>query len=271
MEYIEIQNTKLPKLGLGTWHMGVDSSKRDQEVGAVKYAIEKGLTHIDTAEMYSDGESERIVGEAIKGFKRDDLFITTKVHPSHIAVDDLVTAYDGSMKRLGIKDADLYLVHWPNPSIPLESTMRGMNYLWEHASRDLHIGVSNFSVEQMKEAQSHVSFKLFTNQVEYSLADLSPEDNGVLEYCQKNDMLLTAYSPLGQGALAMPGKHKELDEICDKYKKTPVQVALNYLISQPNIIAIPKSSSKEHIDEILGSADWELETEDIETLRKSFV
>jgi diketogulonate reductase-like aldo/keto reductase len=269
MEYLEIQNTKLPVLGLGTWHMGMDSSSREQEVEAVKYAIEKGLTHIDTAEMYSDGESERIVGEAVKDFKREDLFITTKVSPKHFEYEQVLEACERSLERLNLEYVDLYLLHWPNYDVPLEETMRAMNELVDTGDIK-RIGVSNFSVELMEEARSLTEHGIFTNQVEYSLADLSPETNGVLEYCQKNEMILTAYSPLGQGALVGKGRHKVLDEIAEKYDKTNVQVALNYLTSQPNTIAIPKSSKKEHIDEILGAVDWRLEESDISRLRESF-
>ena len=111
MEYLELQGVKLPKLGLGTWHMGMDSSKRDQEIEAIKYAIENGMTHIDTAEMYSDGESERIVGEAIKDFKREDLFITTKCSPSHFEAGDFIDSCEQSLKRLSLDYVDLYLLH----------------------------------------------------------------------------------------------------------------------------------------------------------------
>lgn len=269
MDYLKIQNTKLPKLGLGTWHMGMDSSKRSQEIEAIKYAVENGMTHIDTAEMYSDGESEKIVGEAVKDFKREDIFITTKVSPKHFEYDQVLAACERSLLRLGLNYLDLYLLHWPNYGVPLEETMRAMNKLVE-GGKIKRIGVSNFDVELMEEARSLTKHGIFTNQVEYSLADMSPEQDGVLEYCQKNDIILTAYSPLGQGALVEKGRHKELDEICEKYKKTPVQVALNYLIYQPNTFAIPKSSKKEHIDEILGSVGWKLTKDDIQKLRDSF-
>lgn len=268
MQYVEIQETKLPVLGLGTWHMGMDSSKCSQEIGAVRYAIEKGMTHIDTAEMYSDGESERVVGEAIKDSKREELFITTKVSPRHFQFDQVLEACEGSLQRLGLEYVDLYLLHWPNYDVPLEETMRAMNKLVD-AGKIKRIGVSNFDIELMGEARSLTSHGVFTNQVEYSLADLSPENDGVLEYCQENDMVLAAYSPLGQGVLTEKGKYPELDEICEKYEKTPVQVALNYLICQPNTIAIPKSSKKEHIDEILKASGWKLEEEDITKLRGS--
>lgn len=255
--------------------MGMDSSKKQQEIDAIKYAIENGLVHIDTAEMYSDGESERIVGEAIKGFKREDLFITSKCSPSHFMAGDFIDACESSLKRLGLDFVDLYLLHWPNSNVPLSEPMDGAHYLLDHGLIK-RIGVSNFSVGLMEEAQRELNelvgdetYKIFTNQVEYSLSDLSPENDGVLEYCQKNDLILTAYSPLGQGALVEKGKHAALDEIAEKYGKTNVQVALNYLINQPNTIAIPKSSNKEHIGEILGSVGWRLKAEDVDQLHES--
>ena len=154
--------------------------------------------------------------------------------------------------------------------------MDGAHYLIDHGLIK-RVGVSNFSVDLIEEAQRELnnlvgddSYKIFTNQVEYSLSDLSPENDGVLEYCQKNDLVLTAYSPLGQGGLVEKGRYEELDKMAEKYGKTNVQISLNYLICHKNTIAIPKSSNKDHIDEILGSTGWKLDEEEIVKLLQSF-
>ncbi|KKQ65298.1 MAG: hypothetical protein US86_C0012G0013 [Candidatus Daviesbacteria bacterium GW2011_GWA2_38_24] len=269
MEFKTISGVKLPVLGIGTWKMGMAGGLTDkQEIDAIKAAVDLGMTHIDTAEIYSEGHSEELVAEAIKGYDRNDLFITTKVWRTNLEYDAVIKAAKGSLERLETSYIDLLLIHWPNPEIPISETIAAMDYLVEQGLVK-HIGVSNFSVEQIKEAQGNSKNAIFTDQVEYSLEDLSPEKD-ILSYCQQNNMFLTAYSPLGRGNLAYPGYNPLLDEIAKKYNKTVVQVALNYLISRDNVIAIPKSGNVDHIKEIVGSVGWQLSQADIEILREEF-
>jgi len=204
MEFKTISGVKLPVLGIGTWKMGMAGGLTDkQEIDAIKAAVDLGMTHIDTAEIYSEGHSEELVAEAIKGYDRNDLFITTKVWRTNLEYDAVIKAAKGSLERLETSYIDLLLIHWPNPEIPISETIAAMDYLVEQGLVK-HIGVSNFSVEQIKEAQGNSKNAIFTDQVEYSLEDLSPEKD-ILSYCQQNNMFLTAYSPLGRGNLAYPG------------------------------------------------------------------
>lgn len=268
MEYREIApGTSLPVLGLGTWHMG-ESNAGAEEIQVIRKAIELGMTHIDTAEMYAAGGAEEVVGEAIKGLDRGGLFITTKALPSHFAYSDLIKACQGSIKRLAVHYVDLYLLHWPSHSIPLEETMRGLDYLVEQGQVRF-IGVSNFSVELVEEAQSYTKNKIVTNQVEYSLVEQNAGSD-ILPYCQEHKALLTAYTPLGSGELAQWGFNSILDETAKKYDKTPAQVALNWLIVQDNVVTVPKTASCEHVEENAQAVGWKLSQEDFQALSGAF-
>lgn len=277
MDYREINGVKIPLIGLGTFGIGggmyQDNSLDLQDIEAISYAISLGLTHIDTAEIYAAGHSEQLIGQAIKNFPREKLFITTKVHPSHLKHDEVLVACQGSLKRLGVDYIDLYLVHWPNPDIPLPETMAAMDELVKKGLTKF-IGVSNFDVKLLKEAEQYSENKIVNDQVEYSLQERSVEEE-LLPYCQQNNVILTAYTPL-KGIMAthpggVLGRHPGiLDNLARKYGKTPAQIALNYLISQDNVIVIPKAAKKEHIKENAGAAGWKLEPEDIEALREEF-
>lgn len=266
MEYKKlIDDVKIPVLGMGTWRLGDDRSQDKMAIKTLREGIKLGMTHIDTAEMYANGHSEEIVGKAIKPFKRKDLFITTKVSPENLRFDDLIDAIKRSLKRLRVNFVDLYLIHWPNPRIPLKETMEALDYAVEQGYTR-YIGVSNFSVELMKKAQSFTKQKIVANQVEYNLLNREPERD-LLPYCQKNDIMLIAYTPLASGRLAKPG-FRLLDEVAKKYNRTQAQVALNWLISKEKVIAIPKSLKIEHLKDNFGAIGWKLEKEDIEKLDK---
>ena len=205
MEYREItKGVSIPMLGLGTWGMGgkeTPSKARDSEtVTAIRMAVELGLTHLDTAEYYGAGHAEELVGEAIEGIDRKTLFITSKVWHNHLHRDDLLNSMKASLKRLDVDQVDLYLVHWPNPDVPLKETMVAM----EECVREGYtrfIGVSNFSAQLMKEAQGYLEgTRLIANQVQYSLLDQKPRME-LLPACRKMGVSLVAYRPLERGAI----------------------------------------------------------------------
>jgi len=254
---------KIPVIGIGTWEMGENISEDVKNIKALKEAIRLGMTHIDTAESYAAGHAEELVGKAIKSFNRKRLFITTKVKPEHLRFDQVLKAAKASLKRLDTDYIDLYLIHWPNPDIFLEETMRAFDFL---VDEDLvkYIGVSNFSVKLLEEAQSYSKNKIIANQVEYNLLSREPEKE-LLSFCQKKKIMLTAYQPLARGKLAKPG-FVLLDELAKKYGKTQAQIALNWLISKSNVVIIPKSSNIEHLRENLGAIGWKMEKKDIERL-----
>ncbi len=258
----------IPVLGLGTWGMGggvkFNYSRDLEEIEAIQYAISKGVTHIDTAEIYAGGHTEELVGKAIKSFERKKIFITTKIAPQHLFFQNqIVTACKRSLARLGTSYIDLYLIHWPNPLSPMKNVMAAFDKL---VSQGLvkFCGVSNFSVRQLADAQKHTKNKIVTNQVEYSLLVRKPEEE-LLPFCQKEAVILTAYTPLASGRLAQKG-FQALDKVAKKCGKTLAQVALRWLIEKPNVIVIPKSANTVHIDELLGAVGWKLKKEDEEYL-----
>lgn len=260
----------MPVLGIGTWYMGggflPDSSNDEQDIKALKTAIDLGITHIDTAELYGNGHSEELIGKAIKGYDRAKLFITSKVFRDHLKYEDVLKSFNKSLKRLGTSYLDLYLIHAPNEGIQLKETIKALDELKEKGlTRE--IGVSNFSVDQLKEAQSFTKNRIVINQIHYNLAYQDLQD--VVDYCQQNDVFITAYRPVERGVLTRPGI-KVLDEMCDKYKKTPAQIALNWLISQDNILTISKTSTVDHLKENLGALNWQMKKNDIEKLRNEF-
>lgn len=271
MEYKEIGAVSLPELGIGTYGFGGgftrDTSNDGRDIEALKYAIELGMTHIDTSEMYADGHSEELIGQAIRDFDRQSLFIATKVFQSGLTFKGVIEGCRGSLRRLGTDYVDLYLIHWPNKEIPLSETMGAMDELVRQGSTRF-IGVCNFPIDLLRQAQELSRNPILTDQVEYSLLVRDPED-GLLTYCQKNDIFLTAYRPIGRGRIRA-GVNQVLDDVARKHNRTPIQAALNYLIGQENVLVIPKSAQRHHLEENLGSIGWRLNQEDIRVLQQSF-
>jgi diketogulonate reductase-like aldo/keto reductase len=264
----------IPVVGLGTWgiggEMGPDSSRDEAGIQALRLGLGLEMKFIDTAEMYGAGHSEEVVARALEG-RRDGVFVASKVSPRHFAYDDVLAAAKRSLKRLGLKQMDLYQLHWPSSRIPISETMRAMEKLVEDGLTR-YIGVSNFSVEQMREAQHSLSHeKIVSNQVEFSLIDRSVEA-GILPYCQKEGLTLIAYSPLGQGKIprGRGASFKVLDEIAGKLGKSRNQVALNWVLQHDSVVAIPKAASTDHIKENAQVVEWKLGGEDYQRLAKAF-
>lgn len=262
---------ELPVYGLGTWQMGgrleADSGNDTAEVKAIQNAIEHGITHIDTAESYGAGHAEELIKQAIAGYDRSKLKIATKVSAWNQSHDDLLRSFEASLKRLGTDYVDLYLLHrYPEPGIDIAETMKALDELMASGVVK-NIGVCNMSINRFNEAQKHTSNPLVCNQVHYSLDTREIVERGVLKYSQENDVMIVAWGPLSKGSLE---DARVLHEIADKYGKTPYQVALNWLISQQNVVTIPKTTSIEHLEENLGALGWELEREDIEQLTREF-
>jgi diketogulonate reductase-like aldo/keto reductase len=262
----------MPVFGLGTWQMGgrhsPDPSLDEADITAIKTAIEMGVTHLDTAESYADGHAEELVAEATASFDRGKLFIVSKVSPNHFSYEGIISSCKASLKRLKTAYLDLYLLHRTPDEDGLAETIKALDFLFEN-SLIKNIGVSNFSPESMQKAQSLTRNKIVTNQVHYSLLNREPEASGLLEFCQKEDIFLTAYRPVEKGILTTDNIPL-LKEIADKYHKTPAQIAINWLISQDHVATLAKSSSLEHLKENLGAVGWEMKKEDVEKLRQEF-
>jgi diketogulonate reductase-like aldo/keto reductase len=247
----------LPKVGFGTWSLGGGSSAEPSKdvvsLAALRSALELGYTHFDTAEMYAAGHCEELLGSAIRESGRDraTLFITSKVLPEHLAYQEILDACERSLRRLLCGFIDLYLIHWPAPRMRLAETFRALNHLVREG-KVRHLGVSNFDVRLLEQAQQESATSIVTNQVPYSLSDRSYVENGVLGYCQRNGILLTAYSPLDVGKLRVG---PDLAAIASARGATPQQIALAWLCTQPGVITIPMSLDARHQKQNLAAAD----------------
>jgi len=272
VEYKELGRTgeKVPVLGMGTWGMGGrferDERYDEREIRSLRFGIEMGLTLIDTAEIYGAGHAEELVGEAIKGL-RDKVFIITKVWPSHYTYEGVLKAMEGSLSRLKTSYVDLYLLHWPSASVPIEETMRAMERLIDEG-KTRYIGVSNFNSAELEEAMASLSrHEIVANEIRYNILIRSAEKDPI-PFCLKEGITIIAYRPIERGSILTGYVREALEEVGRKYGKTPVQVALNWLISKPMTIAIPKASRIEHLKELAGSLGWRLSDEDVRLLEE---
>jgi diketogulonate reductase-like aldo/keto reductase len=257
---------KVPALGQGTWRMGESKSTHKDEVEAVRLGVELGMTLIDTAEMYGDGGAEEVVGEAIAG-QRDRVFVVTKVYPYNASRTKMPEACERSLKRLRIAVIDLYLVHWRQKSPPLPETVDAFEKL-RSAGKIKRWGVSNFDAGDMKElfavargpncAVDQVLYNLEHRGVE---VDLTP-------WCRKNNVPIMAYSPLGHGRGFMA--EPTLQKVAQRHDASAAQIALAWLLRQPNVITIPKASNLTHVRENAHSIDIELAKADLEEIEHRF-
>ncbi|HEX7434851.1 MAG TPA: aldo/keto reductase [Anaerolineaceae bacterium] len=270
MKYETLNKLQIPKIGFGTWSIGGRSSPDlaidVPSLAALRSALDLGYTHFDTAEGYAAGHAEELLGRAVResGAAREGLFITSKVSPDHLHFDDVINACENSLRRLGMDAIDLYLIHWPVRGMKLADTFRALNQLVKDG-KVKHLGVSNFNLKQLKESQALAETGIITDQVSYSLPDRTPIKNGVLAYCQENDILVTAYSPVKQRTIK---GNKMLQSIARERGTTPQQIALAWLAQQPRVITIPMSFNPQHQAENLAAADVVLTGAELEQLAK---
>lgn len=260
-------NEAIPRLGIGTWRMGEAQASRKSEVRALRLAIAQGVRLIDTAEMYGDGGAEEALGDALRGVvvPREQLFIVSKVYPWNASRRGAVAACDRSLKRLGIDAIDLYLLHWRGEH-PLADTVSAFEEL-KRAGKIRHWGVSNFDTDDMRELATVAEpGACRVNQVYYNLAKRWPEAT-LLPWQRRHGIACMAYSPLNQGSLA---RHRVVMTVAARLGATPVQVALAWLLSFSDVVAIPKSARVEGVDEIVGTVELTLAPEDRDELERAF-
>lgn len=256
----------MPRLGQGTWYLGENPAKRNAELAALRTGIEEGLTLIDTAEMYGEGKSEELVGEAIRSYDRSSLFLVSKVYPWNAGRGTILRSCENSLRRLGTDYLDLYLLHWTS-SVPYEEIVTGMEDL---VNRGLirRWGVSNLDLEDMQElcsvpGGSHCQM----DQVLYHLASRGVE-TVLAPWLREHHQVLMAYSPLGHGAdirnrlLRSPGlRELAAEKGCSLY-----QLMLAFLLAQENVVPIPRTGSAEHARANAAAADILLTPEDLRRL-----
>jgi len=265
-----MRKTKLPSglavpvLGQGTWYMGDDAHRRADEVASLRLGLDLGMTLIDTAEMYGDGASEKLVGEAIAG-RRDEVFLVSKVLPSNASRNGTIAACERSLRRLGTDCIDLYLLHWRGRT-PFAETIAAFEAL-QDAGKIRYWGVSNMDVDDMREIErAPGGDAMATNQVLYNLTRRGIEYD-LLPQAQDRGLPLMAYSPIEQGRLA---EYPEVQAIADRHGVTPAQVALAWVLRQDGVIAIPKASTPAHVRENRAALDLQLTAEDPEELDDMF-
>jgi diketogulonate reductase-like aldo/keto reductase len=264
MKTVTLAGREVPALGIGTWKMGESSRLRSQEIAALKRAIDLGMTLIDTAEMYGEGAAEELIAEAIDG-RRDQVYLVSKVYPHNAGRRGAVAACERSLKRLGVDRIDLYLLHWRG-SVPLAETLDTFADL-KRAGKVAAFGVSNFDTEDMDEAWGLPHGReIATNQILYNLSRRAVEHD-LLPWLEVNGVPAMAYSPVEQGRLL--GQPK-LAAIAKKRGATPAQIALAWLLAQPDVIVIPKSSDQRHVEENRAAADLELNSEEMAALDAAF-
>ena len=293
MRYVEVGTARVSAIGLGTWQFGsrewaYGEDYADREAVEITHrALDLGINLIDTAEIYGFGRSERIVGRAIEG-RRDETFVASKVFPVLPLSSIVEQRARASAKRMGIDLIDLYQVHWPNPVVSVNETMKGL----AAAQADglvRHVGVSNFTLGEWQKAEDALGAAVLSNQVQYNLAARSPDRTGpnsssMVEWAQANDRLVIAYSPLAQGFLSakwdgtvMPGGVRSgnalflpenverarplldaLREVAGAHGATAAQVALAWLIRKPNVVAIPGAATVQQLESNVAAADIDL-------------
>jgi diketogulonate reductase-like aldo/keto reductase len=257
----------VPVIGQGTWLMG-DTRNRGAEVAALRAGIAAGATHIDTAELY--GNAEDLVGEAIKGLRREDLFIVSKVLPSNASHKGTIRACETALRRIGTSYLDVYLLHWRG-SYPLEETLGALEALVDQG-KIRALGVSNFNVADLEEAGAALTkHRIACNQVLYHL-DERHIDGGLVQYCAERDIAVVGYSPFGHSRFPGAGGRggKVLAAVAARRGATPRQVALAFLAREPPRFTIPKASSVAHAQENAGALTLVLDARDIAELDAAF-
>lgn len=248
-------------IGQGTWPL--------PELKALRHGISLGLTHIDTAEMYGDGESEEIVGRAIAGVPRESLFVVTKVLPRNASAKGVARACERSLRRLRSGYVDCFLIHWRG-DIPIEETMGALERLVDDGKARA-IGVSNFDTWDLREATAALEKRrIACDQVLYNLLERTIEDHE-LPWAREYGCAIVAYTPLGQPVLdASVKKYRVLAEIGRAHGVTAHAVALAFLIRDPSVFAIPKASNIEHVEANAKAGDLKLSREEIDVIDAAF-
>ena len=296
MKHVDVAGLRVSAIGLGCWQFGSRDWGYGRSYGdvtaaeLVHTALDLGVNLLDTAEAYARGVSETIVGRALAG-RRDEAFLTTKITPVWPTADRVEEHARLSAMRLDVDVIDLYQVHWPNPLVPLSSTMEGMRRL-QDSGLVRNVGVSNFSAARWRRAEEELGRPVVSNQLQYSLLYRKPDLEN-LPYARSADRLVIAYSPLAQGVLGgrydasnlPPGPARRNNPLClpenleratplietlrriaSVHDATPAQVALAWLISRPNVVAIPGASSVDQLRHNVAAADLHLDDKELEEL-----
>lgn len=260
----------VPIIGQGSWEMAESGNAKKEAIASIRLGVEVGMTHIDTAEMYGNGKAEEVIGDAIKGLKREKLFIVSKVLPSNASFKGTIKACENSLRRLKTDYLDSYLLHWPG-NIPLEETMTALEHLVKEG-KIKSLGLSNFDVDGLKEAKTFLrKEKITCNQVYYHLAERGIERK-LIPYCQRQNIAIVAYTPFGKKGLPSENtaKGKALRQIAEKHNASVRQVILSFLVRKDIVFTIPKASKEDHLLDNAGAGDLVLDSSDIKLIDANF-
>lgn len=274
MAYIETvslpDGTPMPRLGMGTWYLGERASTHDEELAALRAGLDAGVRLIDTAEMYGNGAAEELVGEAIRGYDRRELFLVSKVYPHNAGDPEIFESVEASLERLGTDYLDMYLLHWRG-AVPLAETVACMEQLVEDGLIR-HWGVSNFDLDDLEELFSVPDGeRCAVNQDLYHLGSRGVE-YGILPWMRSEGMPLMAYCPLAQAGDLRRGITSDpaVVEVARRHGATPLQILLAFVLRDPLVVAIPRSGKPEHVLENVRARDIELTADDLALLSRSF-
>lgn len=302
MEYGWLGGERVSLIGFGAWQAGSRVWGWGREYGrrelleALLRSFELGVNFVDTAEAYGSGVSERLVGEAVRAWGRSGVLVATKFSPHRVTEEGIMKAARRSLERLGVSSIDLYQLHWPSPILPIKKAVRSMERLVDLGLVRM-IGVCNLGPRELREAvEAAARHRLASDQVRYNLVQRDGEK--VLPICVENDLTLIAYSPLAQGLLtgkytqtSLPrGLHRRMSSLStpeslralqpllealrrigEKHGKTPAQVALNWLVSKPKVVAIPGAKSKAQAEENIGAVGWRLGEHEVRELEEAYL
>ena len=255
---------RVSAFGMGTWNMGDDRTARAEEIATLRLGLDLGATLIDTAEMYGEGRSEELVGEAIAG-RRDEAFIVTKVYPHNASRKGIPAACERSLKRLGTDRIDLYLLHWRG-SVPFAETMEAFAAL-QKAGKIRHYGVSNLDLADMRALwKLPAGAAVAANQLLFNLTRRGIEFD-LLPWLRERRVPVMAYSPVEQGRLL---RERKVSDFARRHGMTPAQAALAWLLSKDGVIAIPKTGRRERLKENLGALEHPLDAAQLAELDRLF-
>ncbi len=269
MAWTTTRGTEVPPLGQGTWRFGEDAAHRTEEVDVLRAGIEAGLTLIDTAEAYAEGRSEEIVRDAV-GDLRDQVFLTTKVWPSHAGREDVLRSLSQSLKRLGTDWVDLYLLHWPSAKTPLAETMAGLVDVLERGLAR-HIGVSNFPAALLEEAHRLTDGRIFANQVRYGLATREPEAT-LADVAARLDTSLMAYSPIRHVLGPDIPVNGVLADVARAHDVSPAAVALAWILrpAAARWVVVVKAARRAHLADNAAALGLTLSAAELDRLDRAF-
>jgi len=300
MDYVTVGELKVSEIGLGCWQAANTewaTSDEKNVLSAIGRSKELGVNLLDTAEVYGEGHSESVVGSAVKQYGRDNFIVATKVAAPHLRQDEVLKACEASIKRLGVKQIDLYQYHWPDPwqQVPLKHTMKALEKLYTDG-KIRAIGVSNFAVRDLEEGRSFLSkTDIVSNQLRYNVVQREIEEE-VVPYCRKENIKILAYSPLAQGVLtgrySAANRPKDisraenrlfseanmreiqkvltvLSSVAKRHQKAVAQVALNWLRKDPLVIPIPGATNPKQAEENAKSVGWKLNDDELKEIDKT--